>query len=123
MVWHLDELKKQFPENKGYRINAQVEGTFADGSKTVFDFAVTDNAGNIVQVAESKTNTSRFTDQQKRYYNAGEDVKVKIGKKTSTINTKNTQSITYRWKVNRFTGSSEYKSAKNFMTKMVSKLK
>jgi RHS repeat-associated protein len=64
------ELAKKY---KGQKVNiaSQVTGEFQDGARTLFDFVVTDEKGNVLEVVESKTNTSTLTKNQRRFYQGG----------------------------------------------------
>jgi RHS repeat-associated protein len=122
----LDNLYKQ----KGHTIVAEVTGEFADGTKTRFDFVVLDKKSNIIEAVESKANTAGYTKQQRRYWNKKESVSIskevleEAGApiaKAQKVNANTTRSITYRWKVNRYTGSSTLKYAKNIFSKIKAK--
>lgn len=68
------ELQKLYPNATIYE---QVEGEFKDGKVTRFDFIVVDDeTGEIINTTESKANSGRATDNQKRY-NSGEEVTLK----------------------------------------------
>ena len=117
----LKDLEKQYGSGD-YTIEKQVTGTFDDGTKTIFDFVVKNADGNIVEVAESKANTSDYTTQQRRFWGRkGESVSIG-GQTVDPSNTK-IKAKTYRVDVNRYTGSSSVRSTKNAIKNIIKKIK
>jgi RHS repeat-associated protein len=112
---------------KGYSIMEQVKGTYSDGTKTVFDFAVVDKNGSIIEIAESKANKGDFTKQQRRFFGKkGESVKIDLninGKKmSSSVSAAKTVAKTYRHTVNRYTASTVYQGAKSALRSVIKKV-
>ncbi len=121
------ELKEKYKGQK-VRIAEQVTGEFQDGARTIFDFVVTDEKGNVLEVVESKTNTARLTKNQRRFYTGGEainfvgDNAAHINKKTA-VSTTNTFASVYRRTVNRYTGTASKSTVEGGLRKLINKLK
>ena len=111
------EIIKEKYNGKSVEIVEQIQGKFDDGKRTVFDFVVVDKeTGSILEVVESKVNSSRFTKNQKRFYQEGENVnlfgsKFEAAKKEldldilgDNINNKKVKSTLIKTTVDRTTG-------------------
>jgi hypothetical protein len=57
-------LVEEFPNDD---VLHQVSGKFEDGTRTVFDDVIKDEAGNVVLTNETKTGNGSYTGQQQRY--------------------------------------------------------
>lgn len=120
------EIEKKY-EGKTVNIMEQVTGEFQDGKRTIFDFVVTDEKGNVLEVVESKTNTATLTKNQRRFYTGGEAVTFVGDKavdiKKTPISTSDTYASVYKRTVNRYTGTASKSSVEGGVRKLLQKLK
>ena len=126
-----DFIKEKYNGEK-IQIVEQVQGKFADGKRTIFDFVVLNEDGDIIEVVESKANGAKLTANQKKFYEEGSSVTL-FGKRAEaaglmdksaaerTIDNKKVKSTVVKSTVNKFTGKSSIEGVTSFFKKIFKK--
>ena len=126
-----DLINEKYKGDK-IKIIEQVQGKFDDGKRTIFDFVVLNEDGDIIEVVESKANGAKLTANQKKFYEEGSSVTL-FGKRAEaaglmeksvaerTIDNKKVKSTLVKSIVNKFTGKSTIEGVASFFKKIFKK--